>query len=327
MDRNRWRHRGRPDDLPRLHLPVRFLISQSVSKKAYVNTQQNVGLGLIPSRNPRPLAAKGVRMERYVRYLSVYVLTVTLGIWGSCQNPDKKQPSQAIRATQAPRAANPQQTPELLDYVEMLTAGAKAQEQLPLIVAVHGLGDRPEHFRSLLVDLPVPARVVLPRAPIDWGRGHAWFETRIASGDFDELATGIARAANQNAELVAYLIEKRSVRGRPIFMGFSQGGMVSYAMALHHPQNLGIVIPISGFLPKPLWPDEKKPNTSYPPIRGLHGSRDSLVPAAPIREAVKHLTGLGFDVKLTEYPDVSHTVSTGMRAELFRLIEEAVKKM
>ena len=36
-----------------------------------------------------------------------------------------------------------------LRYIEHLTGGAQPDEVLPLVVAVHGLGDRPENFRGL----------------------------------------------------------------------------------------------------------------------------------------------------------------------------------
>jgi phospholipase/carboxylesterase len=149
----------------------------------------------------------------------------------------------------------------------------------------------------------------------------------VASGNFKELAIGIARAAKQNADLIDHLLKKKPVRGRPIFLGFSQGGMISFAMALHHPENIGLVIPISGLLPVPLWLKEKNREVTYPKVRVLHGGRDSLVPIEPSRKAVAHLSSQGFDVKLMEYPEASHTITLAMRKELFRLIEEATKEM
>ena len=62
----------------------------------------------------------------------------------------------------------------------------------------------------------------------------------------------------------------------------------------------------------------------FPPIRALHGDADGLVPIQPAREAVAHLAGAGVDVTLTEYGGVGHSITPGMRRELYRQLGEAV---
>ena len=44
----------------------------------------------------------------------------------------------------------------------------------PLIVALHGLGDVPEHFIQVLRALPLRARVAAARAPTPFAQGYAW---------------------------------------------------------------------------------------------------------------------------------------------------------
>ena len=68
--------------------------------------------------------------------------------------------AEAARSLPAPSAAA-----HGLGWIELLTPGALAEEPLPLIVAIHGLGDSPERFQELVRTLPFPARVVVPRAP------------------------------------------------------------------------------------------------------------------------------------------------------------------
>ncbi|MCP4677938.1 MAG: hypothetical protein GY854_20970 [Deltaproteobacteria bacterium] len=260
--------------------------------------------------------------EQNTRRIVIGLVGIFLATTAACQRTEHVK----NETTPSPSSATPQESPELLEYVEIVTGGAKETEPLPLIVAVHGLGDRPKHFKQLLEDLPARARVILPRAPISWGMGFAWFRTRIASGDFHALSAGIARAAKQVAVLIGVLKKKRPTRGAPILCGFSQGGMVSFAVAVRHPEAIGLSIPIGGLLPRPLWPKEKKPGVSYPPIRALHGGADDLVQPGPTSAAVKHLRGLDFDVTLTEYPGVPHTVSGSMRRDLFKLIDLFIKK-
>ncbi len=208
----------------------------------------------------------------------------------------------------------------LLQAIETRTRHSAGVDPLPLVVAVHGLGDRPESFKTLLADLPAPARIITPRAPIEWNMGYAWFRVRIRSRNWNALSAGITRAAKQVAVLIDHLRDKYPTRGTPILCGFSQGGMISYAVAVHHPETIGLAIPVSGYLPKPLWPAAKNAATKYAPIRALHGSADALVPLQPTREAVEHLARLGFDASLTAYPGTPHTVDAAMRRDLYRLI-------
>src|SRR5450432_2614789 len=58
-----------------------------------------------------------------------------------------------------------------LDLIEILTAGARDEDTLPMIVAIHGMGDRPENWVDSFAKFPIPARVFLPRAPAAYGNG------------------------------------------------------------------------------------------------------------------------------------------------------------
>ena len=64
--------------------------------------------------------------------------------------------------------------------------------------------------------------------------------------------------------------------GKVVVTGFSQGGMLSYALALHHPELIEYALPISGMLPEVLWP------TTPPP------SAASARPSTPGTRAVAH---------------------------------------
>ena len=88
----------------------------------------------------------------------------TCGCGGtSCetQMPSQATPASPLATTQ-PLPVAPA---DLLTFEEIYTAGAKQGDDVPLIIAVHGLGDKPAHFVSPFEDLPFKARVVLPRAP------------------------------------------------------------------------------------------------------------------------------------------------------------------
>ncbi len=191
-----------------------------------------------------------------------------------------------------------------------------ADQTLPMIVAIHGLGDRPEQFATLLSALPVPARLIVPQGIDPYHGGFSWFPIRVRDLDPERLAGGLKRAASRLAELLAELGRRHPTKGRPVVTGFSQGGMLSFVLAVEHPQAIAAAIPLAGWLPPPLWPSAVP--RAAPPIMALHGDADRLLEIEPTRAAVGQLRQLGFQVELREYPGVGHTVSPAMRRELYR---------
>ena len=213
-----------------------------------------------------------------------------------------------------------------LRYLEVLRGNAKPSERVPMLVLVHGLGDRPTPAH--VGESQRPLRVVLPQAPTPYHRGFSWFPFRAVTAPPEQIAPGIARAAAQLARAIDVLTELRPTRGRPILSGFSQGGMLAFALALHHPENIGLSLPVSGWLPKPLWPAAgPPPGQRQVPIRAVHGDADRVVPFAPTKAMVDRLQAQGYDVTLQRFAGVGHTKSSGMDEALSGLLEQTLDRL
>lgn len=211
-----------------------------------------------------------------------------------------------------------------LVYLELVTGGAKAADRLPLIVAMHGLGDRPESFVGLVDRFDSPARIVLPRAPDAYSDGFSWFEYRDGMDEV-RIARGVERAVEKLARAITQIARERPTRGKPIVTGFSQGGILSFALAVRHPELVGAAYPISGELPAPLL-DQAADAGTFPPITALHGTADSRIPFARAERSVAALTKRGIAVELKAYAGVSHTISPDMQRALFQLLAAACAK-
>lgn len=207
-----------------------------------------------------------------------------------------------------------------LHYLEVLTGGAQPDEALPMLVAIHGLGDEPKQFAGLVADLPVKARVILPRAIDDYEVGWSWFPVRAADPDVDALARGITRAAKAIDAGITRLERDRPTVGKPVVTGFSQGGMLTFALAVTYPEHYQAAFAVGGWLPPPLWPREDVEAKTLPPIVALHGEADPAVKFEPTREAVEHLSSIGAEAELHPYPEVGHAIPPAMREELHALI-------
>jgi phospholipase/carboxylesterase len=212
-----------------------------------------------------------------------------------------------------------------LRYLEAVHGGAAASEQLPLVMLIHGLGDEPRADWLDLVPRDLRARIVMPRAPTPVDRGFSWFPYHAGSNRSEALVKHIAARAEQLANALATLRTQRPSLGLPIVAGFSQGGMLSFALAARHPEKLSLAIAISGTLPAALWPD-RPADARIPLIRAFHGSADSTVPIAQTRRLVEQLRKLGYDIVLREYPQVGHKLTQDMRAAVSKLIADSLRK-
>ncbi len=201
-----------------------------------------------------------------------------------------------------------------LPYVHMTTGGASVDAVLPWIVGLHGLGDRPEAFIQAFARAPFESHVYVPRALLPRGRGYDWYGVRV-SGDPVELSKAMERAAVRVVALLDYLAAADENRGKPVVTGFSQGGMLSFALATHHPEKIRASLPIGGWLPPPLWPAESPAVRA--PIVAFHGEADRVVPFAPTREVVTHLQKHSWDVRFESYPGLGHGISPRLRGDWY----------
>jgi phospholipase/carboxylesterase len=216
----------------------------------------------------------------------------------------------------APRVA---EAPVRLGFVTRVTADADAQARLPMIVAVHGLGDRPEDFITLFAALPFAARVVAVRGITPYGDGFTWFPP----GDADREPGAFLAATRAIAADLPALTRRFPTCGAPVITGFSQGGMLAFAVAAHAPGALRAAIPLAGRLPAAALP-AAPPTAPLPWVTALHGMSDARIAFDLGDEAVRALRRLGFAATMRPFEGVGHTVSPAMRAVLYDELRRAL---
>jgi len=249
-----------------------------------------------------------ITMKAWAEPLLLAAALLTLPLAGCDRQPSAARTSTAEPAQSAAPATEPPNVAAGIHYLMRYSGGANSGEALPLVVAIHGLGDRPKRFAHLLGGLDARARLVFPRGLASYHGGFSWF-------DLDDSKT-IRSTAEKLAAMLTTLRRRYPTVGKPIVTGFSQGGVLSFALAVAHPDQLSLALPDSGWLPPELLP--AKCPVGAPPIVALHGDADARLRIEPTRQAVGKLRAIGCGAELIEYPAVRHTVSDGMRRELFR---------
>jgi phospholipase/carboxylesterase len=199
---------------------------------------------------------------------------------------------------------------------------AAANATLPLIVFIHGRGD--VAHAEWIAGVHTPGRYVFPQAKTPHGRGFSWFLYNGLGPATAQLAADLEVCAGELATLLAALRAERPASGKAIVSGFSQGGVLSYALALLHPDQVALAVPIAGLLPEPLFAKLPKPGVRYPPIHALHGTEDNIVPIDAAALLTDTLHARGIDITLQRFAGLGHEVPEQVRARVFERIRGGI---
>ena len=182
----------------------------------------------------------------------------------------------------------------------------------PVLILLHGYGSNEEDLFSFASELPDNYYVVSARAPYDMQYGsYAWYAINFDAdenkfSDVEQAKTSRDLVANFIDDLVAkYPIDAENVT----LIGFSQGCILSYAIALSYPEKIKRIVAMSGYLnPEMLHQDYLKNNLSNLKVFSSHGTVDQVVPVEWGRKAKPFLDNLGIESVYKEYP-IGHGIS------------------
>lgn len=207
-------------------------------------------------------------------------------------------------------------------YLEHMTGGARPDERVPMIVALHPMGGDPADFLQQLRRYRRRARLILPYGHPSGGM-YIWYNS--VREDVD--APLVTRETDRLATALAALVAARPTVGKPLVTGFSQGGIMTFALAVTNPEALAAAFPIGGLLPLSLYPSVAlssgpRPAT-LPPITAFHGASDLAVPTQGARDSIAELRRAGYTAELREYVGVEHDISQEEESEILERIGRA----
>jgi phospholipase/carboxylesterase len=182
----------------------------------------------------------------------------------------------------------------------------------PLLLLLHGYGSNEEDLFSFASELPEEYFVVSVRAPYDLMYGsYAWYAINF---DADENKFSDIEQGKTSRDLIVSFIDELLVK-YPIeatnitLIGFSQGSILSYAIALSYPEKISRVVAISGYLNTEMAvANFEKNNFSQLRIFASHGTVDQVIPVDWARKTEPALKACGISVVYKEYP-IGHGVS------------------
>ena len=182
----------------------------------------------------------------------------------------------------------------------------------PLLLLLHGYGSNEQDLFSFAAELPEEYYIVSARAPYKLQYGsYAWYAINFDTEQNKFSDNDQARISRELiAKFIDELIDIYPINPKNVtLIGFSQGTILSYAVALSHPEKVQRVVAMSGYInPEILEDNYLKNSFSNLKVFVSHGTADQVIPVEWGRKAKPFLENLGIETTYKEYP-VGHGVS------------------
>ena len=182
----------------------------------------------------------------------------------------------------------------------------------PVIFMIHGYGSNEEDLFSFANALPPEYMIISFRAPYHLATfGYAWY---MINFDADQNKWSDNQQAIESRDLIMHAIEEackvyKLDTNDITLLGFSQGSILSMAIALSYPNKIRNVIALSGYLNEELIKEgyEKQDHTGVR-IYVSHGTSDQVIPVEWDRKTPEFLKSIGAKCTYEEFP-IGHGVS------------------
>jgi phospholipase/carboxylesterase len=209
------------------------------------------------------------------------------------------------------------------------TAFEPAEEgPLPTIVAFHGWGANALDLLGLGPYVGGGAFLMLcPQGPMEVplgpSVGYGWFP--ISMGGARPSDSEVEGAVEAATVFIDEAVKRYPVNPRKlILLGFSQGGVMAYNLALRQPERFAALVAISSWFPPEL--AAKAVNSEaleQLPTLIQHGSRDEAIDVSRARQSVESLRALKLPLVYREY-DCGHEITAQGLQDLSDFLMEKV---
>ncbi len=199
-----------------------------------------------------------------------------------------------------------------LSLEHLIRPSSLSTGKAPVIFLLHGYGSNEEDLFSFASELPEEHTIISVRAPYTLQPfGHAWYAI-----NFDAMQgkwSDDEEAKESREKIVAFIDEACTTYDLDTenitLIGFSQGTILSYAVALSYPQKIKRVVGLSGYINENILVDTYAQNDySALKIYASHGQVDQVIPPEWAQRIPGFLKQLNIDHIYEEFP-VGHGVA------------------
>ncbi|MGS2726078.1 alpha/beta hydrolase [Psychroserpens sp. BH13MA-6] len=196
--------------------------------------------------------------------------------------------------------------------LQHITRPSSLTSNAPLLIMCHGYGSDENDLFSFANELPEELFVISLKAPHPMQPfGNAWYAINF---DAQQNKWNDVDQAKESRDLIANFIEE-ACNQFPVdkenvtLLGFSQGTILSYAVALTYPEKVKNIIALSGYISEDMIEiHENTEDYNHLDFYCSHGSADQVIPVDWARKAPKFLDQLNIKHSYSEFP-VGHGVA------------------
>ena len=198
----------------------------------------------------------------------------------------------------------------------------------PTILTLHGRGASAFDLLSLAPYLCGGRfRIICPQGPLETpigpeATGYAWYPMSVG-GPPDIGSILVSRQRLQqflNECLARYPIDANKLA----ILGFSQGGVMAYSLALANPDRFAALVALSSWLPPELVPHLSLGHSAQAlPTLVQHGTQDSMIEVERARKSVETLRQARIPLTYREY-DMGHEIRPRSLSDLSAWLDEKV---
>ncbi|MFS4455703.1 alpha/beta hydrolase [Maribacter sp. 2304DJ31-5] len=193
-----------------------------------------------------------------------------------------------------------------LSLEHIIRPSNNTDKKAPVLFMLHGYGSNEEDLFSFASELPPELCIISVRAPyVLQPFGHAWyainFDAQNGKWSDDE------QAVLSRDKIISFMDEACETYGldtdNRTLLGFSQGTILSYSIALSYPSKVKNVIALSGYINQGILLEGYANNDfSNLQIYASHGQVDQVIPVEWAQKAPEIMTALDIDHVYEEFP-------------------------
>ncbi|PRX55115.1 alpha/beta hydrolase [Flagellimonas meridianipacifica] len=203
-------------------------------------------------------------------------------------------------------------SPTSLSLTYLVQPSKIQNSKTPAIFMFHGYGSNEEDLFSFAPELPEEFTIFSVRAPFSLEPfGYAWYAINFDaeygkwSDDQQAIESRDKILAFIDEAIEAYQLDADNIT----LLGFSQGTILSYSVALSYPEKVKNIVALSGYINEKILLDGyKTKNLKHLNFYASHGQVDQVIPLEWAQKTPEILENLGIPFKYEEFP-VGHGVS------------------
>lgn len=199
-----------------------------------------------------------------------------------------------------------------LKYLEIVANTTNQSADLPVIIGFHYSSSTPLEAAMEYDQIKMPVRLILPKGNYRKRNGFSYFPPDYYSKDSLTQLSLSKITLDSIADFVRAIGKKYNCK--PIVAGFSQGGDISFLLAIYYPELITAAFPFAGFVHRQRLADVKLQTQKFVPIAIYQGEDDKIISVNYTRKMVKELSGY-FKISVTTYPGLGHDFSDKMKQD------------